>query len=149
MSGQAIAIRPVLVPWQRSTNRIFALPAPRRLSNARKDPLPFPTHIQELNDCTRMAFRQQIDKRSASSHSPRMANGITSVEEALQIGSEIFRAIADMLQALVPSLEEVTVERRGIVALLDQFHLQWARIGKRQRDIDRRRLAFVREIGDR
>ena len=57
-----------------------------------------------------MAFRQQVDKGSAFSHGPGMANSIASVEEALQIGSEIFRAIADVLQALVPSVEEITVE---------------------------------------
>ena len=57
-----------------------------------------------------MAFRQQVDKGSTSSHGPRMANGIASVEEALQIGSEIFRAIADVLQALMPSIEEITLE---------------------------------------
>jgi hypothetical protein len=67
----------------------------------------------------------------------------------LQSGSENFRAVANMLLAFVPSIEEITVKRRGIATLLDQFHLQWARIGKRQRHIDRRWLAFVREIGDR
>ena len=43
-------IRSALVPWQRSANQIFAIPVLRRLSNARKDPLPLPTHIQEFND---------------------------------------------------------------------------------------------------
>src|SRR5262249_38667573 len=40
-------------------------------------------------------------------HGVRAGN---TVEEALQIGSEIFRAIADVLQTLVPSIEEITVE---------------------------------------
>ena len=80
------------------------------MANPRKAPLPLPFHIQEFNDCTRMAFCQQIDKRPTSSDSSRVANSKASVEEALQIGREIFRAVADVLQALVPSIEEITVE---------------------------------------
>ena len=54
-----------------------------------------------------------------------------------------------MLQPLVASLQEVPVERGGIVVLLDQLDLQIARIGQRHREIQRARFTLVAETFNR
>jgi hypothetical protein len=70
---------------------------PCRFGDTRKHALPATTHIEKLDDRSRVSFGQQIDKPPASTDAPCMANGIASVDNAGQIGVEIPAAVADVL----------------------------------------------------
>ena len=96
-----------------------------------------------------MPLGEQIDEGAAPPDAAGMADFEPGLDVARDVGVELVRAVADVLQALVTGGDEVAIQRRGVVALLDQLHLEIARIGKGERHVHRRRLALVTKINER
>jgi hypothetical protein len=67
------------------------------LGDTRKHTLPAATHVEKLDDRSRVGFGQQIDKPPAPTDAPCMADGTARVENAGQIGVKIPAAVADVL----------------------------------------------------
>src|SRR4029453_9248028 len=108
---------------QSGPDRILAIPVMRRRSDPCKDTISPLAHVEQLDDRARVPLGQHIDKAAAATDTPRMAHGIAHREQPCEIGLELPRPIAEVLQALVPSLEKIPVERGGVIALLDQLDL--------------------------
>src|SRR5262245_48885306 len=86
---------------QDGPNRVLAIPVVGGRGNTCKDTIPPLTHVEQLDDSARVAFGQQIDKATAATDTPRMANGIADREQPREIGLKIPCPIAEMLQTLV------------------------------------------------
>src|SRR5438552_9996581 len=86
---------------QDGPNRVLSIPVVCGRGDPRKDTIPPLTHIKKLDDGARVPFGQQIDKATAATDTPHMANGIAHREKPREIGLEIPCPIAEMLQTLV------------------------------------------------
>src|SRR5215475_12614102 len=92
---------------QGGPNRVPAVPVVRRRSNPRKDTIPSLTHVEQLDDGAWVPFGQQIDKATAASDTPRMADAIARREQPCEVSIEIPGPIAEVLQPLVPRMEKI------------------------------------------
>jgi hypothetical protein len=93
-------------------------------------------------------LREPGHEPPALPHAPRLADPIARAEGAGEVGLAPLRAIADVLQALMPSIAAITRQGGRVVARLEQLHEQLSRLGQRDRPLDGRWLPVVLNGGE-
>jgi hypothetical protein len=118
-----------------ATNRIRTIPIHCGLADALECPALAAADLGELDHCAGVTVRVEVDESSI--RSPGVA-GLTLSQAALQaeleICIEISGPVSDVLESFAAGREKVSIDGRGVIALLDQLDLQ--RSGVRECNAD-------------
>src|SRR6185369_4767568 len=126
-------------------DRVSAVPIRGSFAHRIEDAYAGRGRFGHLDDRAGMALVEEVDER-ATRRVALLADAPAVLERPVADLVVVDRPARPVLQAFMAGPEEVLVEARHAVALLDQFELHVARIGEGDRHLDVVDLALVAEL---